>query len=104
MKNSLNIQLSMELNVCQVGVNTMIAILSLELSSLPGDFNYLIQTNQVLKPGWGWPNFLKDSKPTWSEGLGDILVSCQSHPLSVTCRPPNKAVSMLIHEVLADVF
>ena len=30
------------------------------------DLNYLIQTNQFLKPGWGWPNFLKDSKPTWT--------------------------------------
>ena len=40
---------------------------------LPGHLNNLIQVNQILKPGWGWPNFLKDSKPNaywdlWFEG------------------------------------
>ena len=38
--------------------------LPLKLLSLPGDLNFLIQANQVLKPGWDWPNVLKDSKPT----------------------------------------
>ena len=64
MKNDLDIKLSKELKVCQVGGHND-CNLPLKLLSLPGDLNYLIQAYQILKPGWVWPNFLKDSKPSW---------------------------------------